>query len=154
MRTKDIILSASLMAVFILINIFSSISPIRASFLMQSALFGLFWPYFSTKLNLTFQGLRVGFNLVSFVRSAPRFLSTIRIQSVLGLGVFDWQIENYGGVIDLRSYDLLVTLAKIELGPRFWIALPGSMLIYFLIGPYLFYKYFKYVGVFRRLPSF
>ncbi len=154
MRSKDITLSASLMAVFILINIFSSISPIRASFLMQSALFGLFWPYFSTRLNLTFQGLRVGFNLVAFVRSAPRFLSTIRIESVLGLGVLDWSVEKWGGSIDLRSYDLLVALARLEIGPRFWIFCISYLILACGLIPYLFYKYFKYIGVFRRLPSF
>ena len=154
MRTKDITLSASLMAVFILINIFSSISPIRASFLMQSALFGLFWPYFSTKLNLTFQGLRVGFNLVAFVRSAPRVLSTIRIESIAGLGVFDWAIEKFGAIIDQQQYDLVIALAKIEAGPRFWIICTSYLILACGLIPYLFYKYFKYVGVFRRLPSF
>ena len=154
MRTKDITLSASLMAVFILINIFSSISPIRISFLMQSALFGLFWPYFSTKLNLTFQGLRVGFNLISFVRTSPRFLSTIRLEAITGLGVFEWATKKWGGVIDLRSYDLMVALANLEIGPRFWIFCISYLILACSLIPYLFYKYFKYVGVFRRLPSF
>ena len=154
MRSKDITLSASLMAIFILINVFGSISPIRVSFLMQSALFGLFWPYFSTRLNLTFQGLRVGFNLVSFVRTSPRFLSTIRLEAIAGLGVFDWQTKKYGGVIDLRSYDLMEALANLELGPGFWIFCLSYLILACGIVPYLFYKYFKYAGVFRRLPSF
>lgn len=154
MRSKDITLSASLMAIFILINVFSSISPIRVSFLMTSALFGLFWPYFSTRLNLTFQGLRVGFNLVMFVRSAPKILSLIKIESVLGLGVFDWNTEKYGGAIDIRSYDLLVALAQLDIGPRFWIFCAGYLILACGLVPYLFYKYFKYVGVFRRLPNY
>ncbi len=154
MRSKDITLSASLMAIFILINVFGSISPINASVLMMSAAFGLFWPYFSTKLNLTFQGLRVGFNVVKFVRFAPKFLSMIRIQSVLGLGVFDWTKNELGGIIDLRSYDLLVALARLEIGPRFWIFCISYLILACGVIPYLFYKYFKYIGVFRRLPSF
>lgn len=154
MRSKDITLSASLMAVFILINIFKSISPIHVSFFMQSALFGLFWPYFSTRLNLTFQGLRIGFNLIRFVRTAPSFVNIIKMESIAGLGIFDWSIGKYGNFIDQLSYDLLMALAKIEIGPRFWIFCAGYLILACGLVPYLFYKYFKYVGVFRRLPSF
>ena len=80
--------------------------------------------------------------------------STIRLESIVGLGVFDWNIEKYGGAIDIRSYDLLVALARLQIGPRFLLFYTGCLILVCVLVPYLFYKYFKYVGVFRRLPSF
>lgn len=154
MRSKDITLSASLMAIYILVNVFSSVSPIAVSFLMTSALFGLFWPFFSTKLNLTFQGLRVGFNLVSFMRTSPKLLNYMRIQSIIGLNIFDWTVEEYGGVIDQLSYDLLWTLGNARGTPVLYILITGYLILACALIPYLFYKYFKYVGIFKRLPSF
>ncbi len=154
MRSKDITLSASLMAIYIAIQVAGSVSPISVSALMGSALFGMFWPYFSTKRNLTIQGLRVGWVLVSMVRSVPRLLNIMRIQSIAGLGIFDWVFGKYRTPIDIRAIELLTELAQLKIGLTFWIFMTGFLLFFYSVVPYLFYKYFKYVGVFRRLPSF
>ena len=153
MRSKDITLSASLMAIYIAIQVAGSVSPISVSALMGSALFGMFWPYFSTKRNLTIQGLRVGWVLVSRVRSVPRLLNIMRIQSIAGLGIFDWVFKNLGPV-DNRGVDLLLALAQLEIGPTFWIFMTGFLVFFYSVVPYLFYRYFKAIGLFRRLPSF
>lgn len=153
MRTKDIILSASLMAIYIAINILGSAAPIKVSSMMQSALFGMFWPYFSTMLNLTFQGLRVGYNLVEMIRSAPKIINMVKLQAIAGLGIFDW-VYGQLGPIEKRGVELLLALSKIKGGSTFWLALTGYLILYSLIVPYVFYRYFKAIGLFRRLPSF
>lgn len=142
------------MAIYIAIQVAGSVSPISVSALMGSALFGMFWPYFSTKRNLTIQGLRVGWVLISMVRSALRILNIMRIQSIAGLGIFDWVFQKYASVIDLKAIGLLTTLAQLEIGPTFWIIMTGFLVFFYSVVPYLFYKYFKAVGLFRRLPSF
>ena len=154
MRSKDITLSASLMAIFIGLKVVGSISPTAMSTLATSALFGIFWPFFSNRLNLTFILFRTGFSLVDLVRSAPRIINIMRIQSVFGLGVLDWFYEVFGGTIDLTSLDLLTALGKLKMGPNFWIFMTGFILFFDTVLPYLFYRYFKAAGVFRRLPSF
>lgn len=154
MRSKDITLSASLMAIYIAINVLGTATPIKVSSMMQSALFGLFWPYFSTRLNLTFQGLRVGYNLVGMIRTAPKIMSVLKTEAIMGLSIFDWTIEKYTGIIEIRAYDLLRALSRAEAGLNFWIFLTIYMTMFSLIFPYLFYRYFKAIGLFRRLPSF
>lgn len=141
------------MAIFIAINVLGTVSPIKVSSLMQSALIGLFWPYFSTRINLTFQGLRVGWGLVAAVRYAPNIINIMRIQSIAGLAVFDWTYGEFGGEIDFRATQLLEALARAEMGLNFWIFIAGLLIIVYSM-PYLFYRYFKAIGVFRRLPSF
>lgn len=153
MRTKAITLSASLMAIYIAINVAGAASPISVSALMGSALFGMFWPYFSTKRNLTFQGLRVGWVLVSMVRSAPKIVNYMKMQSISGLAVFDWVYGNLGP-IDNRGVELLITLSQLEIGFNFWIFMTGFLIFFYSVVPYLFYRYFKAVGLFKRLPSF
>ena len=153
MRSKDITLSASLMAIYIAIQVAESVSPISVSALMGSALFGMFWPYFSTKRNLTIQGLRVGWVLISMVRSVPRLLNIVRIQSIAGLGIFDWVYSNLGPV-ENRGVELLEVFAQLEIGPTFWIFMTGFLVLFYSVVPYLFYRYFKAFGLFRRLPSF
>lgn len=153
MRSKDITLSASLMAIYIAINVLGSATPIRVSSMMQSALFGLFWPYFSTRLNLTFQGLRVGYNLIGMVRTVPKLLSVAKIESVAAWAFFDWFVEKWGGVIDLRAIELLEVLSTLEAGVTFWIVMAGFLLFFSLVFPYGFYRYFKKIGLFKRLPS-
>lgn len=153
MRTKDITLSASLMAIYIVVNVFGAATPIRVTTMMQSALFGLFWPFFSTRINLTFQGLRVGYNMAGLIRTAPQIINYAKIQSIAGLGIFEWAYANLGP-IDNRGVELLQSLAKIEAGPTFWIFLTGYLIVYSLIFPYAFYRYFKVIGLFKRLPIF
>lgn len=154
MRSKDITLSASLMAIYIAINVLGTATPIKVSSMMQSALFGLFWPYFSTRLNLTFQGLRVGYNLVNMIRTAPKIISVLKVESIMGLSVFDWSTEKYAIIIDLRAYDLLRALSRAGPSLNFWIFVAIYLTMFSLIFPYLFYRYFKAVGLFRRLPSY
>ena len=154
MRSKDIALSASLMAIYVAINVAGAASPISVSALMGSALFGMFWPYFSTKRNLTFQGLRMGWVLVSMVRSAPRIVNIMKIQSISGLAVFDWVSGKCQTPIDLKAIELLTTLSHLEIGFNFWIFMTGFLIFFYSVVPYLFYRYFKAVGLFRRLPSF
>ena len=154
MRSKDIILSASLMAIFIAVKVVGAVSLFAVSTLATSALFGIFWPYFSTRLNLTFIGFRVGFSLVDLVRSAPRILGIMRIQSMFGLGVLNWSYDVFGGTIDSKSVELLTAVSQLETGPIFWIFMTGFLLFFDTVLPYLFYRYFKAAGVFRRLPSF
>lgn len=154
MKPKDITLSASLMAIYIAINVAGAVSPISVSALAGSALFGMFWPYFSTKRNLTFQGLRVGFVLVSMVRTAPKMINYVKMQATGGLAIFDWVVIKVGGVIEQRSRDLMVTLALLEIGPTFWIFMTGFLIFFYSVVPYLFYRYFKFIGLFKRLPSF
>ncbi len=154
MRSKDITLSASLMAIYVAINVAGAASPISVSALMGSALFGMFWPYFSTRLNLTFQGLRVGWVLVSMVRSAPRIVNIMKIQSTAGLAVFDWVYGKYQTPIDLNAIELLQTLGRAEMGFNFWIFMTGFLILLYSVVPYLFYRCFKAVGLFKRLPSF
>lgn len=154
MRSKDITLSASLMAIYIAVNVAGSVSPISVSALMGSALFGMFWPYFSLKRNLTFQGLRVGWVLISMVRTAPKMLNYMKMQSTGGLAIFDWVSVEFGGVIDYNSRDLLIALAQLELGYTFWIFTIGFLIFVYAVVPYAFFRYFKAVGFFKRLPSF
>jgi hypothetical protein len=142
------------MAIYIAINVAGAASPISVSALMGSALFGMFWPYFSTKRNLTFQGLRVGWVLVSMVRSAPRIVNIMKLQSISGLAVFDWVYGKLGTAIDLKAIELLTDLTKIEIGLTFWIFMTGFLVFFYSVVPYLFYRYFKAVGLFKRLPSF
>ena len=153
MRSKDIALSASLMAIYIAINVAGSVSPISVSALMGSALFGIFWHYFSLKRNLTIQGLRVGWVLVSMVRSVPKLITVMRLQSIAGLGIFNWVYSNLGPV-DNRGVDLLLVLSKIEAGSTFWIFMTGFLVLFYSVVPYAFYRYFKAAGIYKRLPSF
>lgn len=153
MRSKDITLSASLMAIYIAIQVAGSVSPISVSALMGSALFGMFWPYFSTKRNLTVQGLRVGWVLISMVRSVPRLINMMRIQSIAGLGIFDW-VYGQLGPIENRGVELLEVLSQLETGSMFWVFMTGFLVFFYSVVPYLFYRYFKAVGLFKRLPSF
>ena len=154
MRTKDIILSASLMAIFIGLKVVGSVSPIAMSTLATSALFGIFWPFFSHRLNLTFILFRTGYSLVDLVQSGPKIINVMRIQAMGGLGVLNWFYERFGGTMDLRSVKLLTTLSQLEMGLNFWIFMTGFILFFDTVLPYLFYRYFKAAGVFRRLPSF
>ena len=154
MRSKDITLSASLMAIYIAIQVAGSVSPISVSALMGSALFGMFWPYFSTKRNLTIQVLRVGWVLVSMVRSAPSIVNIMKIQSIAGLGIFDWVYGKFMTPIDLKAIEVLTALSKIEIGLNFWIIMAGFLIFFYSAVPYLVYRYFKAIGLFRRLPSF
>ena len=68
--------------------------------------------------------------------------------------MFDWVFGRFKTPIDLKAVELLTTLAQLEIGPKFWILMTGFLVFFYSVVPYLFYKYFKYVGVFRRLPSF
>ena len=154
MRSKDITLSASLMAIYVAINLLGTVAPIKVSTIMQSALFGLFWPFFSTRLNLTFQGLRVGWNLIGMVRSAPKIVNYMKIQSIGGLALFEWVYGTFGTPIDLEAIEVLTALTKIEIGLNFWIFMAGFLVFFYSVVPYLFYRYFKAVGLFKRLPSF
>ena len=154
MRTRDITLSASLMAIYIAINVVGAASPISVSSLMGSALFGMFWHYFSTKRNLTLQGLRVGWNLIGMVQSNYRIISYMKMQSTAGLAIFDWVFGKFKTPIDLKAIELLTTLSQIEIGLTFWILMTGFLLFSFIVMPYLFYRYFRRIGIYKRLPSF
>ena len=154
MRSKDITLSASLIAIYVAINVAGAVSPISISAFMGSALFGMFWPYFSTKRNLTFQGLRVGWVLISMVRSAPKTLNIMKMQSIAGLGIFDWVFGKFKTPIDLKASELLTALTKIEIGLTFWIVMTGFLVFFHSVVPYLFYRYFRRIGIYKRLPSF
>ena len=84
----------------------------------------------------------MGFNLVKLVRVAPNLLSILRVESIAGLYLFDWSIKKYGGIIDQMSYDLLMTLSKLEVGI---VVIFFTSYVVLSCGaiPYLFYKYLK-----------
>jgi hypothetical protein len=154
MKTKDITLSASLLAIYIAINALGNAAPIRITSMMQSALFGIFWGFFPLKLNLTFQGFRIGWNLIGFVRSAPKIVNYMKLQSIAGMGLLDQAIVRWGGTIDTDAYAMLETLGTASLGLNFWIFCLGYLTCYTLIFSYGFYRWFRFTGLFKRLPSF
>lgn len=154
MRSKDITLSASLIGLYIAVTIISSISPIKIKGIMISALFGVFWPFFSTKINLMLQAFRLSWSMIKLVKSAPKLLNMFNIESIISLQLIEWLNQTLPGIISKKETELLVVTGQIKATPQFWVIMFCYGLLYCFITPYLFYKYFKYVGVFRRLPSF
>lgn len=154
MRSKDITLSASLIAIYIAIQVAGSVSPISGSALMGCALFGMFWPYFSLKRNLTFQALRVGWVLISMVRTAPQMINYMKMQSIKGLMFIDWFTFKFGGIVDTKSREMLVILSQIKMGLNFWLFMTGFLILFYSVVPYIFFRYFKAIGLFKRMPSF
>ncbi len=90
MRTKDITLSASLIGSYIAILLIGSTSPIKIAGIITSALFGLFWPYFSIRLNLIFCGLRVSWNMINYVRKGPALIRIIAMEGIAGIEFMKW----------------------------------------------------------------
>lgn len=153
MRNKDIMLSASLIAIYLVTQLLGSTIPINISSMMISALFGLFWYYLPVKTNLFFILLRFGWNAVGSIRYLPKILNYMKLESVMGLQFLEWfgarATESWQ-----RGYDLLTATANLEPTFTFYVVVYGYMLGLALITPYLFYRYFKRVGVFRRMPAF
>lgn len=155
MKTREIVLSATLISLYVATQILGSVTAINLSSLMLSALFGLFWHYFSTKQNLAFQGLRFAYNGISAFRSIPKFISYLRVQSVGGLAVLDyWFSRLPATVTDQEGYRLLEITGQAQPTSYFYLIFFGYMMAHFMIVPYLFYRYFRWRGIFNRLPSF
>ncbi len=142
------------MAIYIAVKIITTVSPIKITGLMVSALFGLFWGYFSFKQNLIFASVIFFSKIVTSmgkVHFAQTFLS---LEWEWGLKFIEYL--NVAMNVPLDGIDYLI-LKEISRGTTIINVFILSILVkmvYCYVAPYLFYKYFKYVGVFRRLPSF
>ena len=154
MRSKDITISANLIGLYIAITVLAATTPLNVSTIMYSALFGLFWNYLSVKRNLAIQAGRVAYNLCTAVYDIPKLVGYMKVQSIAGLGRFDWFSMNGTYPVDDRSIALLETLAKASPTLTLWLIYFFYACIMSLILPYSFYRYFRWKGIFKRLPSF
>jgi hypothetical protein len=142
MNSKTIMLSSSLMGIFIAIQIIKVVSPINIGSLMTSALFGLFWSYFTTKQNLSIQGLRIAWNLTFSFRSIPQVVAVVKGQTIAGMSFLDY----FNSTLKILGASVNgIVIFKVFVIYCF---------IYALIVPYVFYRYFKRIGIYKRLPSF
>jgi hypothetical protein len=154
MNSKTIMLSSSLMGIFIAIQIIKVVSPINIGSLMTSALFGLFWSYFTTKQNLSIQGLRIAWNLTFSFRSIPQVVAVVKGQTIAGMSFLDYFNSTLKNPVDLQAYELLRILGASVNGIVIFKVFVIYCFIYALIVPYVFYRYFKRIGIYKRLPSF
>ena len=155
MKTRDITLASSLMGWYIAIIITETVLPVKVSTLMVSALCGLFWSYFSTLQNLTFQGLRLGYQATLMISSLPRLTAIMRGQSFIGLTFLDW-VDSIGFGIHLHNegYQLLEVTATAQPTIILYFIFLVYAAVSFFIGSYAFYRIFKRMGIFKRLPVF
>jgi hypothetical protein len=121
---------------------------------MYSALFGLFWNYFSTKRNLAFQALRVGWNISGAVRGIPKISAYVKGQSLMGLTFLDWVNSIYPTNETNVGYEFLEITAQGNPSPFFWMFFIIYAVLISLTTPYLFYRFFRWKGIFKRLPNF
>ena len=156
MRSKDLTLSASLMALYVAIIIIGSTTPFRFTGLMYSALFGIFWNYFSLKQNLTFQAVRLTYNLSLSIYALPRIVALMKTESIAGLAFLEWVARALSTKypIDSAGIELLTITGKAMITPNLFILFAIVSLCHCLILPYVFFRYFKRIGIFKRLPSF
>ena len=153
MRSKDLTLSASLMALYVAIIIIGSTTPFRFTGLMYSALFGIFWNYFSLKQNLTFQAVRLTYNLSLSIYTLPQIVALMKTESIAGLAFLEW-FNSTKYPIDSAGIELLTITGKAMITPNLFILFAIVSLCHCLILPYVFFRYFKRIGIFKRLPSF
>ena len=90
MRSKDITLSASLITLYVIAVIYSSLTGIKITGLMLAALFGMFWNYLSPKTNLTIQAVRFIYNLSKAVFSLPALIGFLKMESIVGLSLLEF----------------------------------------------------------------
>jgi len=152
MRSRDLTLSASLMALYVAILIIGSTTPFKFTGLMLSALFGLFWNYFSIKQNLTFQAGRFAYTVSRGITTAPRIAALIKVESITGLAFLDW-FNSTAYPIDPRGIEMLTATGMATATPILSLIVIVS-LFHCLILPYVFFRYFERIGIFKRLPSF
>lgn len=153
MRSKDLTLSASLMALYVAIIIIGSTTPFKITGLMLSALFGIFWNYFSLKQNLTFQAGRFAYNVSQALYFIPKTATYVKIQSIAGLAFLEW-VNSTGYPTDSAGLELLRITGRVDLTIAFFAVFLIVSLTLCLIMPYAFFRYFKRIGIFKRLPSF
>ena len=154
MRSKDLTLSASLIALYVAITIIGATTPFKFTALMLSALFGLFWNYFSLKQNICFQSVRFGYSFIKGIRLTPILVSVLKTESIAGLVFLDWINAISEGEFYAWGIKLLELTGKNDTSiPVFILHLVYSLLHCTMI-PYVFFRYFKRIGIFKRLPSF
>lgn len=154
MQTREIILSASLMGIYLMLIFLGSMAPAQFTALMFSALFGLFWHYFSVKQNLFFQCLRFGYNMIRGIRSIPSLLGVLKAESVAVLWFYEWLDMKSSTPIDAAGIQILEIFGQANLTKGTWF----FFIIYSLMGcfviPYLFYRYFRLIKIYKRIPVF
>ena len=154
MRARDLTLSASLIGLYVAIIIIGATTPFKFTALMLSALFGLFWNYFSLKTNLSFQVARLGFNFIKCIRTSPVLAATIKAESNVGLAFFDWINFTSAGVLEKGGVKVLELTGKQDMSILLFIIYLFYSLLHCTIIPYFFYRYFRKIGIYKRLPSF
>jgi hypothetical protein len=152
MKTRDITLTANLIGLYIAVNVLSSVSPINISSWMYSALFGVFWHYFSTIQNLTFQAARISFVMTQSITGMPKLISLMRVYGVMGLEFTKWSEVNLP--LDEATKRIYELLGQAQPTTTLYLLFFVYVSLNSLIVPYAFYRYFKWTGIFRRLPSF
>ena len=154
MRTKDITLSASLMAIYIAVKIITTVSPIKITGLMVSALFGLFWGYYSCKQNLIFASVIFYSKIVNSMGKVHYVQKFLSLEWEWGLKFIEYLNVTMNVPLEGIDYIILKEVSRGTTIINVFILNVLVKIVYCYVGPYLFYKYFKSIGVFRRLPSF
>jgi hypothetical protein len=153
MRTKEITLSANLISLYLVMNLINSMTPLNLSVLFYCALFGLFWKYFTIKRNLAIQTLRIISNLPSAFLAIPKLIAQMKAQSITGIAILEW-FEKQGYPIDNKGTIFLEIIGKGNPAAFMW----GFYLCYAFVASYiltyLFYRFFKWQGIFKRIPNF
>ena len=154
MKTRDITLSSSLMGLWVAIILIQSSLPVNITTFTISALFGLFWNYFSTRQNLAFQGVRLSYTMIISIRQLPQLTAIMRGQSFAGLAFLDWVYSILGVSFHNEGYQILEATLQAQPTGILFIIFFVYAAARFLIMPYAFYRIFKRMGVFKRIPVF
>jgi hypothetical protein len=153
MKARDITLSSSLIGLYIAVNLLCSITPIEISSWMYSALFGLFWNYFSLKQNLTFQGIRIAWVMITSIIHVPKLIAMMRVNSVIGVAFTKWSIIN-PTALENSTITILETVGKAQPTIAVYVFVFIYVALNCLTLPYIFYRYYRWTGVFKRMPEF
>ena len=153
MRSKDITLTSNVIGLYVAITVLNATTPLKISAILYSALFGLFWNYFSLKRNIAIQTGRIAWNLIRAFRGIPQLVAMMKTQSIAGLWFLDWMNTILGLNVYNEGYQLLEITGQAR--PTFLFSFMYAVYVSLLclILPYCFYRYFRYKGIFKRLPS-
>lgn len=153
MRSRDLTLSASLIGLYVAIIIIGSTTPFKFAGLLLSALFGIFWNYFTLRQNLTFQAGRLAYNVAQGFYVIPRIAAYTKIQATAGYAFLNW-VNSTGYPIDSAGVKIMEIMGQGDPTVAFYSFYVIGCLCNVLILPYAFFRYFKRIGIFKRLPSF